>query len=89
MRPNLPPQANADENDTAGHWESAGAAVMFSAGLGMTHLTLQLLGIAPSDTFIGPHALALISVGLLTLGLGMIWQSRKPTKRNPDRPEPQ
>ena len=79
MRPDLPTTAS-DANDEAGHWESAGVAVTFSAGLGLVHLTLQLLGIAPSDTFIGPSALAVISAGILTLGLGMIWQSRKQTR---------
>jgi len=88
MRPELQVQAKADAEDVAGHWESAGAAIAFSAGLGVIHLTLQLLGIAPSDTFIGPGALAMISTGSLALGVGMIWQSRK-TAKNPDRPAPQ
>ena len=82
MRPEPTAKARADAEDVAGHWESAGAAIAFSSSLGMIHLALQLMQIAPSDTFIGPGALALISTGSLALGAGMIWQARRIETRN-------
>jgi len=62
--------------DAAGHAESAGAAIAFSGVLGGIYLALQAMGLAASDSFIGPRALLLISGICLTIGVAMIHRAR-------------
>lgn len=76
MPPEVTLPAMSPAEDAAGHAESAGAAIAFSGILGGIYLALQAMGLAPSDGFIGPRALLLISGICLTMGVVMIRRAK-------------
>ncbi len=69
------------EQATGDH-QSAGAAIVFSGAVGVTYFVLQTAGVATSDGYIGPGALALISIAFVAIG-GLMMTVREPVGGRP------